>query len=284
MRNVLGLRAMVAFGLVMAAAAAMVPAWADDPTDDAEKERLKRWAQQLRESVDWYRVFSGRDPKEPMKPEIVMRWANPTRLQKGETALVMWADAGRPEALASVYPWNGNLTYECVSLARDKGLIATEDGRSVWAPTAPGITFRELPDAPAPAKTATARLTQMREIAEPFKVTMISRKSGVEDREEMRLLPKPIYRYDLAAAKLAHPELIDGAVFAFVQGTDPEAVLMIEAVKKGDKTVWQYGFGRATGWTVEARLGSMLIWTAPDISTWNNPTSPGRVLGRRLVN
>ena len=44
--------------------------------------------------------------------------------------------------------------------------------------------------------------------------------------------------------RTAHPALIDGAVFAFVQGTDPEAVLLIEAVRRDDRTVWQYAFGR----------------------------------------
>ena len=144
MRDVLGFRAMVAFGLV--AVVAMVPAWADDPTD-AEKEQIKRWEKQFRESLDWYQVFSGRDSRQPMKPEAVLRWVNPIRGQKGEPTLLLWADAGRPEALSSTYPWQGNLTYELVSLARETGLNAREDGRSVWSPSVAGVTFRDGPDA-----------------------------------------------------------------------------------------------------------------------------------------
>jgi hypothetical protein len=122
----------------------------------------------------------------------------------------------------------------------------------------------------------------MKAMAEPFKVTMFSRKNGLEDREEMRLLPKPIYRYDLERAKSIHPDLIDGAMFAFAQGTDPEAVLMFEAVKKGDRTAWQYAFGRATAWTAEARLNNTVIWTAPNLN-FSDPKSPGLAMGRRLV-
>jgi hypothetical protein len=279
MRNVFSFRAMVAIGLTWTMG--MVSSGADDPTD-AEKAQEKRRAQQFKESIDWYQVFSPREPKEPMKPETILRWSNPTRLQKGETALIMWADAGRPEALASVYPWKGRLVYECVSLARDPGLNAKEEDRSIWSPSALGVTYREVPDAPIPSKTATARLAQMRAIAEPFKVTMISMKNGVEDREEMRLLPKPIYRYDLTKAKLIHPDLIDGAMFAYVQGTDPEAVVLIEAVQKGDHTIYQYAFARATGWTVEIRLGPQLLWTAPDVR-WNVPKFPVIAVGRPLV-
>src|SRR3712207_7264322 len=48
----------------------------------------------------------------------ILRWTNAKRGQQGEPTLILWTDAGRPGALASVYPWQGNLIYECVSLAR----------------------------------------------------------------------------------------------------------------------------------------------------------------------
>ncbi len=280
MRNVLGWRAVAALGLF--GVVALTSARADDPAA-AEQEQLKRRGRQLQESLGWYQVVANRDTKEPMKAEIVQRWSNPTRMQKGETALVVWTDGGRPEALASAYPWNGYLVYECVSLARAEGLQAKEGERSVWAPGAPGVRFQAVPDAPVPAKTAVARLAQMRGIAETFKVTMTSMKQGLADREEMRLLPKPVYRYDLAAAKLVHPDLIDGAVFAFVQGTDPEAVLLIEVNREGETTTWRYAFGRATTLTVEAKLGPSVVWKAESQSSWSDPKLPGVAVGRRLV-
>src|SRR5215210_4623272 len=101
----------------------------------------------------------------------------------------------------------------------------------------------------------------MRSLAERFRVTMTGWKADRSDREEMRLLSRPIYRYELTDGKAAHPELVDGAVFAFVQGTDPEAVLLLEAVRRGDRTGWQYAFGRATAGGLEARLGPSVVWT-----------------------
>ena len=95
------------------------------------------------------------------------------------------------------------------------------------------------------------------------------------------MLATPIYRYEIDSVKAAHPDLIDGAVFAFVQGTDPEAVLLVEAVRQGGGIGWQYAFGRATGYDVEARLGSSVVWSPPP---WTNDLkSTSRALGRPLV-
>jgi hypothetical protein len=259
-----------------------VPVWADE-TEDAsnEKARLKRWDQQFEESLGWYVVSSGPNNSPALKPQRVMRWTNPTRKQRGEPTLVFWIGAGRPEALASVYPWGTNLTYECVSMARGAGLTLREDGRMVWSPRVPGVTLRELGDAPEAAETAVARLVQARSIAERFKVSLTA-DNGVP-RELLRLLPKPIYRYPVPEVHRVDPNLIDGAVFAFVQGTDPEAVLLIENVRHGDRSVWQFAFARATGYTVEARLDGSVVWTAPNLPSWNDPASAGIILGRPLV-
>jgi hypothetical protein len=119
-------------------------------------------------------------------------------------------------------------------------------------------------------------------LSERFKAALIGLNSDGSGREELRLLPKPIYRYELGQAKSAHPDLIDGAAFAFAQGTDPEAVLLIEAVRRGDKPTWQYAFGRATGYNVEARLGPSVVWTAGGVN-WNDPSQPVQSLGRPLV-
>ena len=50
-------------------------------------------------------------------------------------------------------------------------------------------------------------------------------------------LTRPLYRYESTGS-----DLIEGAVFAFVSdaGTDPEIILVLEAVKDGGKAFWQY--------------------------------------------
>ncbi len=281
MRTGQGVRLLFAFGIV--AIDSVVVARAQDPAATAKTERQKRLDQQFQESLGWYLVSAGPGSQTPMKPESVLRWTNAPRGQEGEPTLILWADAGRPVALASVYPWQGHLVYDCVSLAREVGLTAREDGRTVWSPTVGGVTFRDFSDIPPPGTNARARLTQMKSLAERFKVTMFGLKADESDREEMRLLPKPIYRYKLDDGKTVHPDLIDGAIFAFVQGTDPEAVLLIEAIRHGDRTDWQYAFARATAAGLEARLGPSVVWTAPRTYGSNDPKLPRIVLGRPLV-
>jgi hypothetical protein len=261
MRTYQGVRLPLAFGIV--AIGLVVAARAQDPAATANTERQKRLDQQFHESLGWYLVSVGPVSQVPMKPESVLRWTNAARGVKGESTLILWADVGRPVALASVYPWARNLVYDCVSLARNVGLTAREDGRTIWSPTMAGVTFRDFADIPPTGTNARARLTEMKSLAERFKVTMLGLKADQSDREEMRLLPKPIYRYKLDDGQTVHPDLIDGAIFAFVQGTDPEAVLLIEAIRQGNRTDWQYAFGRATGAGLEARLGSSVVWAAP---------------------
>ena len=70
--------------------------------------------------------------------------------------------------------------------------------------------------------------------------TLIKWREG-SDREELRLLPQPVYRYESE-----DPEVQDGGVFAFVQGTDPEVLLLLEAVRTEGGLVWIYGFVRGT--------------------------------------
>ena len=252
----------------------------EDPAVAEAKEFQKKLDRQFQESLGWYQLTVSPGSGAALKPKPVLRWTNATRKQKGEPTLILWTDAGRPEALASVYPWGTNLLYECVSLARDPGLTAKEGGRTVWSPASAGVTYHDVPDAPPAGETPASRLTQMRSISERFKVSITG---APADREQLRLLPKPIYRYELADAKAARPDPVDGAVFAFVQGTDPEAVLLIEAVRRGDRVGWQYALGRATGYGVEARLGNSVVWSALNMPTWNDMRLPAVVLGRRLA-
>ena len=257
------------------------PARADDAAD-ADKEQMKRWDRQFRESLGWYVVSARPSGTAPLKPQGVLRWTNPVRKQRGEPTLVFWTGSGRPEALASVYPWGETLMYECVSLARDNGLTLRENGRTVWAPAAPGVSFREVADAPQAVETASGRLVQARSIAERFKAFIKSGEGQNGPGEFLRLLPKPIYRYPVEQVKAVDANLVDGAVFAFVQGTDPEVVLIIEAVRRGDRTAWQYAFARATGYLVEARLGTQVVWTGSAVR-WHDPTGPAIALGRPLA-
>ena len=114
----------------------------------------------------------------------------------------------------------------------------------------------------------------MKAIAESFKATMTGWAADNSDREALRLLPRPLYRYDLAGAKEPDPKLLDGALFAFVLGTDPEVVLALEAVGSPEDAVWQYACSRATSGGLEVRWGDELVWSAPKHPGGKDPKRP----------
>src|SRR5262249_61861977 len=94
------------------------------------------------------------------------------------------------------------------------------------------------------------------------------------DQERVRLPPRPLYRYDLTNARGPDPDLLDGALFAYVQGTDPEAVLVLEAVGTAEKAGWQYAFARATSGGLEVKRGKEVVWTAGKHPANRNPKLP----------
>jgi hypothetical protein len=80
----------------------------------------------------------------------------------------------------------------------------------------------------------------MRALSLEFSTFMIDDRSNAKgERQALRLLPQPLYRHQSTA-----PEVIDGALFAFVLGTDSEVLLLIEARAASDTTKWQYAFAR----------------------------------------
>jgi hypothetical protein len=50
-------------------------------------------------------------------------------------------------------------------------------------------------------------------------------------------------------------------MFAFVMGTDPEVILLLEAVDRDHNAVWQYALTRATTYAVEASLDDEIVWS-----------------------
>jgi len=248
---------------------------------DKPQEDSKAIKGMVEDSVSWYQVFSDASAPEPMAPQPVLRWQNGTRgTQESDGVFVLWVHQGRPEASASIYPYEGSINYELVSLSRGSKLVAREDGRVIWSPATPGVAFTDIPGAPAPADTPAARLRQMKGLADRFKVTLTGWKADKSDREELRLLPRPLYRHELSEAPVPGAGRIDGAVFAFVQGTDPEAILLLEAVHPDGRPRWQYAFARATSGGLEARLDKPVVWAVDFLVGRTTPREPQMWLGR----
>jgi hypothetical protein len=247
---------------------------AQPPEKQALPEEPKKLNDLIEKSVAWYDVFPAEDSTIRLTPQPVMRWRNVTRGQEGEAMMVVWPHNGRPVAIASIYPWEGEMSHEFDSLSREAKVIARDKDRVIWSPKTAGVEFKDVPDAPKPAKTQAERLRQMKAIAGRFKARMTGWRGDDTDQEELRLLPRPLYRYDLKNAKEPEPNLLDGALLAYVQGTDPEVVLVLEAIGTAKESTWQYAFVRATSGGLEVKLGNEAVWTANKGPANRIPTLP----------
>jgi hypothetical protein len=132
-------------------------------------------------------------------------------------------------------------------------------GATVWKPLAPGLALKPLTDAPVPSRSAALRLAQMKELGRGFAATAVN----FQGKEWiLRRLPQPLYRY-----QSTDPEVIDGAVFAFVTsaGTDPELILVLEA-RKGEgpaNPTWQFASVRFTNMALTLKLHDLEVFEAP---------------------
>jgi hypothetical protein len=167
------------------------------------------------------------------------------------------------------------LVHDCEAIGRNP-IVARRQGttQNLWYPRTTGVQFADIPGAPPVEVTASQRLRQLKSLAEQFQSTMVGWKSDDTDREELRMLPRPLYRYETKEGPV-----IDGAVFGFVMGTDPESLLLIEAVKEGDgkdgnKAKWQFAFARRTSGELEGRHRDKVVWKAARYPGMKDPQGP----------
>jgi hypothetical protein len=204
---------------------------------------------------------ANRQEKVELQREPVYVWTNPVREGGQDGVVFVWTCRGRAEILGSFFsfPATGkrDLYHEFHSLSLSV-LDVKRPAPHTWTPEAPGIELVPIADAPLPARLAPQRLVQMRALTREFS-------ASTEDDKgkswELRLLPQPLYRYEST-----DPELLDGALFSFVTsaGTDPEAVLVLEARKlAADRDpVWQVAAARFTDLNLWVRQKGKVILTA----------------------
>jgi hypothetical protein len=204
-----------------------------------------------------------------LKPEPIFNWTNPERLQHKGTVYV-WLVDNRPQVIGSLF------TYELRdqvfekhafhSLA-DRPLESKFADRLAWKPLEAGLRWQPL-DGPELATNSRQRQSQMRQLARDFKCTLIDPKLGPT---ELRFLPKPIYEYAAPEAKV-----LDGAIFAFVIATDPEALLVMEATDRG----WRYAFARFHYWELHAEREGKEVWKVAADDQMHNRLGDAKFLHR----
>jgi len=246
---------------------------ATGPKQEAPRDKAA-WRGLVDRQAAEYRIVVVRDRSHPLgPPKPVLRWANPTRITHFESCTYLWTFHGRPAVVACIFsvhrPGEPPRFCHAVHSILREPIEVEREGRRIWYPAASEIQFARVPGAPLAEPSTVGRLRQMRALATQFSATLIKWREDGSDREELRLLPQPIYRYESE-----DPEVLDGGVFAFVQGTDPEVLLLLEAVRTASDVVWTYGFVRRTSGVLEARHRGKTVWAVPSASNRTDPTQP----------
>ena len=244
-----------ATGLIVAIASA--GSGQEPDAGKAADQEKARWGRFLDRHARDYVITHG-GARSALVPKPVLNW---TVRGMGSTdgAAYIWADAGRPVAIGTVFaaktgPTSWKVLHEFHSLTADP-VTARWRGREMWGSRGPGLDFKPLAESPEPAASAAGRLRQMKSLAAEFSAESIDAK---DVRRELRLLPTPLYRYEVEGAGSS-----DGALFAFVHETDPEALLVLETADDAGRPRWRYAVGSYTDLSLRIRHRKVDLWDDP---------------------
>jgi len=262
---------LVGFVLLLFAAG---PIWRGVAADDDDEESLSaqesdETTRLIRAELPKWKLWSGdREHELTLNPKSVLRWTNPG-VGRVYGDVYLWTRDGRPEAVISFYKawkpaWGFAAEMHSLSLT---GLSAEREGALRWQPTKAGIELNNVPDAPRPAESAPRRLQQMRTLAGQFSARMIDQRQNTKgERQELRLLTQPLYRYPAGEG-----DVLDGALFAIVLGTDPEVFLLLEARRASEELSWQYGLARMNIDPMTVSYKDEEVWRVEKTVPWTGP-------------
>jgi hypothetical protein len=257
-----------------------------DNAAKAKHERLLRIYTQEAEGYTIHRDASRLDKLE-LRSKPVYVWTNPLRAGGQDGAVFVWTSRGCAQVVGTIfsYPSSGerSIQHELHSIATTVLDVSRQgspgSGGEGWSPKVPGITLAAVPEAPVPASMATQRLAQVRALAREFSGTT---QDDHKNRWELRMLPQPLYRYEST-----DPDVLDGAVFALVSsaGTDPEAILVLEAhkAKGGGEPLWQFGLARFTDLNLVMRYKGKDVFSVPMLFAPPPPDGAYRIFQDRVI-
>lgn len=227
--------------------------------DALEKEQIEKWSAYYLKQAKKYRLRVADPVDEPLalEPTPVLRWQNPLRSTTHGECFV-WTLDGRALAVASIFSYPIENEKRRVAHAfnafADAPLEMSENQRPFWqAASVEAGEWQMVPDSPEVATSASRRLFQLRSIARQF-TGHLGGTDGDEERR-LRLMASPLYRYsshDKAEA--------DGALFAFVMGTDPEVMLLVESRKTDSGLKWFFLAARHSYTTLFLRHNDREVW------------------------
>jgi hypothetical protein len=220
-------------------------ALADDPAGESDKTAEE---QQISEALELttgiakeFSLSIAGENEVPLKfqPKSLLQWSNPTEGTIYGNVFI-WTHEQRPQAIVSIYKWYAPFTHGSIEFhsLSTESIIARRKDSVVWQPAKGGVEWKPLPADVPPSDNKERRLIQLRQIARRFSIEKTDRE---QVKRNLRLMTQPIYRYASPSG-----DVVDGALFVFAQGTDPEVVLLLEAIpdENSESRVWRYALVR----------------------------------------
>lgn len=237
---------------------------APEPDEKAavdDETELQQAARKIAESVKVSALVDGTTRNLELVPQPVLRFGDiPRANDKG--SVWIWQREGRPQAIMELYRGaNGRSWVHVIhSLAVDTLRGDFGAGAPTWTPPSAGIKWNRFSEAPVPADRPAVRARQIKELAQKF--------TGHEfwdpnnSRYELRLLVQPAHKYTGADSSP-----VDGAVFLLCHDTNPEVVLLIEAVQESEGGAWyRYALARLGHAELHVAFDKNEIWEQPRVA------------------
>jgi hypothetical protein len=226
-----------------------VPYTADETDEESETEKEAREIKLAISQVAGFFSncqFEGYTKDEwatvPIREKPVMTFSDPTRFDNRGSVWV-WGTQGRPNAVAEIYHKGEAAGWILVGVNVSGGRIKATHNDAPWWRENESITkFKDLPDAPVPADKSVLRQRQIRALSQRF--TAHEFWIPGNSRYELRLVDRPLMTYKDEANGI-----LDGAMFTFANGTNPEVLVLLEVRADPDKKKpprFQVGIDRLT--------------------------------------
>jgi hypothetical protein len=265
--------AVLLVGLVVAAQPPKGPDEKKDaPAKDAgSDEEYRRAATRLMDGIEVEVLVDEKWTKVKRIEQPILYYGDPTR-ENDRGSVWAWADKGRPVATLELFQNVNDRTKWAYAVCNTSGgkLRASRDGAAWWRENESATELKDVPGAPPPAAEAAPRQRQSKLLAGKF--------TGHEfwdpnnSRFELRRLEKPLYTYRDEGAGI-----LDGALYALANGTNPEIMVFVEAranPKDGSKPVWKFAVGRSAHAELHLLFDDKEVYAAPRGDQVSGPNKP----------
>jgi hypothetical protein len=246
------------------------------PEED-QKARLRRATEHIKE-FDMRVVGKDVEGKDTENAAEVVELVEQPLLIFGDTVRLhengtLWAfgKSGRPVAFVELFQGRGSANWaRAVTLtSQTRGFVMVAPGGTRWTPQTTQIDPVVIPGSNAPAANETVRLRQMKDLARRF--TAHEFWDPNNSRFELRLLVQPVHRYSNTKAGLH-----DGTAYILAHGTNPEIVLLIEALgEKLEASRWHFSLARSGSAELHVEIDGKEVWKqgrTPGV--FGQPTDP----------